>query len=234
MQAIEKIVASDFLSSVCISTRLIILYVNSIKRLESLLDLENHLIRWIKACLFIILIVLYETVHIDFLCNKSLKEFRIIACFNIKVNLINLYNGATCNSHTIDNLRDCWRIVRYRKFNIAIEILKWKYWINAQCTTKPIKWYLYKHLESLWYSCTGIISVIKYFSIIIHLTVSLTHIYLLLATQFSILSISIDVILFPLQTVTILIIFIKFYLTNDCSRVKWQSHLISPRRCISP
>lgn len=162
------------------------------------MDLENHLIRWIKAGLFIILIVLYETVHIDFLCNKRLKEVRIVTCFNIKVNLINLYNCTLTNSRTTDNLRDCWCIVRYRKLYIAIEILKWKYWINAQCTTKPVKWYLYKQLESLRYSRTGIISVIKYFSIIIHLTVSLAHIYLLLATQFSILSISIDVILFPL------------------------------------
>ena len=162
------------------------------------MDLENHLIRWTKACLLIILIVLYEAVHIDFLCNESLKQFRIIACFNIKVNLINLYNGTLRDSRTTNNLRDCWCIVRYRKFYIAIEVLKWKYWINAQCTAKPIKWYLYKHLESLRHSCTTIISVIKYFSIIIHLTVSLTHIYLLLATQFSILSISIDVILFPL------------------------------------
>ena len=177
---------------------MIILYVNSIERLEGLLDLENHLIRWIKACLLIILIVLYKTVHIDFLCNKSLKEVRIVACFNIKVNLINLYNGTLTNSRTTDNLRDCWCIVRYRKLYIAIEVLKWKYWINAQCTTKPVKWYLYKQLESLRYSRTGIISVVKYFSVIIHLTVSLTHIYLLLATQFSILSISIDVILFPL------------------------------------
>ena len=162
------------------------------------MDLENHLIRWIKAILLIILIVLYKAVHIDFLCNESLKEFRIIACFNIKVNLINFYNGTLRDSHTTNNLRDCWCIVRYRKLYIAIEVLKWKYWINAQCTTKPVKWYLYKQLESLRYSCTGIISVIKYFSIIIHLTVSLAHVYLLLATQFSILSISIDVILFPL------------------------------------
>lgn len=162
------------------------------------MDLENHLIRWIEACLLIILIVLYETVHIDFLCNKSLKEFRIVTCFNIKVNFIYLYNGITTDSHTINNLRDGWCIVRYREFHIAIEVLKWKYWINAQCTTKAIKWYLYKQLESLRHSRTGIISVIKYFSIIIHLTVSLTHVYLLLATQFSIFSISIDVILFPL------------------------------------
>ena len=146
------------------------------------MDLENNLIRWIEACLLIILIVLYETVHIDFLCNKSLKEVRVVACFNIKVNLINLYNGITTDSHATDNLRDGWRIVRYREFYIAIEVLKWKYWINAQCTAKAIKWYLYKHLESLRYSRTGVISVIKYFSIIIHLTVSLAHIYLLLAT----------------------------------------------------
>ena len=146
------------------------------------MDLENHLIRWIKACLLIILIVLYKTVHIDFLCNKSLKEVRIVTCFNIKVKFIYLYNGITTDSHTTNNLRDGWRIVRYREFHIAIEVLKWKYWINAQCTTKPIKWYLYKQLESLRHSRTGIISVIKYFSIIIHLTVSLAHIYLLLAT----------------------------------------------------
>lgn len=198
MEAIEKIVASHFLSSISITTRLIVLYINSIERLESLLDLENHLISGIKARLFIILIVLYKTVHIDFLCNKSLKEVRIITGLNIKVNLINSYNGTRCNSHTTDNLRDCWCIVCNRKLYIAIKVLKWKYWIHAQCTTKPIKWYLYKQLKARGYRGTRIISVINNFSVIINLTVSLAHVHLLLAAQFSIFSISIDVILFPL------------------------------------
>lgn len=106
--------------------------------------------------------------------------------------------------------------------------------INTQSRTQSIKWYLNMDLKCVWFSGTRVVIMIKYLYIVIYLTVNLWHIHLFLWPEFSIFSININIILLPVQRISLFIIFPQFYSLNNRGGVKWQRHLLIPRRGVCP
>lgn len=109
-----------------------------------------------------------------------------------------------------------------------------EYRINTQSRTQSIKWYLNMDLKCLWYSGTRVVIMIKYLYIVIYLTVNLWHIHLFLWPEFSVFSININIILLPVKRISLFIIFPQFYSLNNRGGVKWQRHLLIPRRWVCP
>ena len=106
--------------------------------------------------------------------------------------------------------------------------------INTQSRTQSIKWYLNMDLKCWWYSGTRVVIMIKYLYIVIYLTVNLWHIHLFLWPEFSVFSININIILLPVKRISLFIIFPQFYSLNNRGGVKWQRHLLIPRRWVCP
>lgn len=112
-----------------------------------------------------------------------------------------------------------------------------EYRINTQSRTQSIKWYLNMDLKCIWcghWWCICIIIMIKYLYIVIYLTVNLWHIHLFLWPEFSVFSININIILLPVKRISLFIIFPQFYSLNNRCGVKWQRHLLIPRRGVCP
>lgn len=106
--------------------------------------------------------------------------------------------------------------------------------INTQSRTQSIKWYLNMDLKCVWFSGTRVVIMIKYLYIVIYLTVNLWHIHLFLWPEFSVFSININIILLPVKRISLFIIFPQFYSLNNRGGVKWQRHLLIPRRGVCP
>lgn len=106
--------------------------------------------------------------------------------------------------------------------------------INTQSRTQSIKWYLNMDLKCVWFSGTRVVIMIKYLYIVIYLTVNLWHIHLFLWPEFSVFSININIILLPVKRISLFIIFPQFYSLNNRSWIKWQRHLLIPRRGVCP
>lgn len=109
-----------------------------------------------------------------------------------------------------------------------------EYRINTQSRTQSIKWYLNMDLKCRWFSGARVVIMIKYLYIVIYLTVNLWHIHLFLWPEFSVFSININIILLPVKRISLFIIFPQFYSLNNRGGVKWQRHLLIPRRWVCP